>query len=303
MDIKILVCYHKLGRLIGNKFVLPILVGTKNISHNILSAFCNKAKQRQVSYFRDDIGDNISHLNPNYCELTAIYWAWKNLKADYCGLFHYRRILNFAPPPHILNNIPLLKFILSNRYIKPKYLVKACQEADIILPTPISEKFTIYENYASYHYKNDMDLCIQYIQQKYPYMQDILKKTLHTPQFSWHTCNIFVMRKDLFNEYCEWLFDILFAIAPRIPTHSYDKYQVRVFGFLSERLLNVWVEYKKESTPHLKIKEYPVIFLEFKSPIHYLVHFSAQQKGKKTIKRLFICGIRVWKSIKEANEN
>ena len=44
----------------------------------------------------DDEGENISDKNPMYCELTAQYWAWKNLDADYYGFCHYRRYFNFS---------------------------------------------------------------------------------------------------------------------------------------------------------------------------------------------------------------
>lgn len=316
MDIKIVVCYHKLEPLIGNKFIFPILVGAKNISENIISIFNRKAIRQKLTPLRDDTGDNISELNPNYCELTAIYWMWKNLKADYYGLFHYRRIFDFTNPHHnqqlIQNNIPhqiAFRFIkkITRKLLNQNKILKACQEFDIILPIKanyfLKGDTTLYQLYAKDHYQNDMDLCINYIRAKYPHMQNALENTLYKSPVNWYVANMFVTKKELFFEYCEWLFDVLFSIAPNVPIESYNQYQARVFGFLSERLFNIWIEYKKETTPSLRIKEYPLIRLE-KTPLYYpLINIRTQtkNKGETKTKRLFICDIRVWK--KEIKDN
>ncbi len=49
----------------------------------------------------DMTGDNISEKNPIYCELTGLYWMWKNMiirgaKEDYYGLYQYRRVLDIS---------------------------------------------------------------------------------------------------------------------------------------------------------------------------------------------------------------
>ena len=77
MNIKILVATHKQYWMPEDSVYLPIHVGRKDKS--------------DIGYIGDHTGDNISSKNANYCELTGLYWAWKNLDADYIGLVHYRR--------------------------------------------------------------------------------------------------------------------------------------------------------------------------------------------------------------------
>ena len=72
-----------------------------------------------------------------------------------------------------------------------------------------------------------------------------------------HILNMFVMKKTLFDEYCSWLFSILFELEKRIDISSYNQYEARVFGFMSERLFNVWLEKQQ-----LKVKEVLVVNLE-----------------------------------------
>lgn len=77
MDIKILIAMHKPYWTPEDDVYLPLQVGSALHPHFLPVT--------------DDSGDNISAKNPGYCEMTGLYWAWKNLKADYVGLCHYRR--------------------------------------------------------------------------------------------------------------------------------------------------------------------------------------------------------------------
>jgi len=90
MDVKILVATHKNTQIKSNNYNYPIFVG---------SAITNPT----TKYQRDDIGENISNRNNYYCELTGIYWAYKNMKSDYIGLCHYRRFFN-------INHIDISKY-------------------------------------------------------------------------------------------------------------------------------------------------------------------------------------------------
>ncbi|MFT8647164.1 MAG: DUF4422 domain-containing protein, partial [Liquorilactobacillus nagelii] len=77
MKAEVYIVSHKLVKLPQDRMYVPIQVGT--------------ADENFTGFVRDNTGDNIAAKNPNYCELTAQYWAWKNRTADVKGLVHYRR--------------------------------------------------------------------------------------------------------------------------------------------------------------------------------------------------------------------
>ncbi|MCW1361154.1 DUF4422 domain-containing protein [Campylobacter jejuni] len=121
----------------------------------------------------------------------------------------------------------------------------------------------------------------------HPNMQDYINKTIYNKDYAFLFWNIFIMKKELFFEYCEWLFDILFYVKDKIDYKEYDIYQARVFGFLSKRLFNIWFEYKKDKINYLSI---PIINLELvkKKP------FFGWQESEKA-KRYYFCGLRILK--------
>lgn len=234
MDIKFLVATHKKYWMPKDEVYLPIHVG--------------KEGKHDLGYIGDNTGDNISIKNPNYCELTAIYWAWKNLKADYIGLVHYRRYFtkhNFRNYEKKKQDI-LLKSDFEN----------ILRDVDIIVPD--KRKYYIETNRSHYnhaHYKKDLDETENIIKELYPEYSIAFNKVMNR---TWaHMFNMFVMRKDYFDEYCEWLFTILFELEKRIDISNYTTMEARVFGFISELLLDVWLE-----TKQIRYKEVNVSFME-----------------------------------------
>ncbi len=248
MTIKIYTCYHKPYVLPDSTVVSPIHVGAEKSNHIMLMQ-------------PDNEGDNISVKNPHYCELTAVYWIWKNATADIVGLFHYRRFFNFANND---TDVSILKKRAFDQYgITEQNVEKILSEYDIILPQKCNTfKETLYDFYKRYHHIGDLDKVIEIIQQKYPEMSETTEHILkHNSEG--YFANLMIARKELFDEYAKWLFDILFELEAQIQQDviNRDSYQQRVYGFLSERLLNVFVAYKQK-TSNMKIFELPTIFVQ-----------------------------------------
>lgn len=232
MNIKIVVATHKSYRMPEDSCYLPLHVGAKG--------------KPDIGYTKDDSGANISDKNKNYCELTGLYWAWKNLDADYLGLVHYRR--------HFIDKGS--RGSKQDKIIGTEALEVLLKDADVLLPVPRNYFIeTNYSQYAHAHHAVDLDTTRAILQEKYPDYVDTydayMKKT------TGHRFNMFIMKKELFDAYCTWLFDILFELENRLDVSGYSDYDARVFGFVSERLLDVWI-----GTNGIKYKNIPYAFME-----------------------------------------
>ena len=205
-----------------------------------------EGKDLDLGYTKDNTGDNISKKNKNYCELTGLYWAWKNIDAEYIGLAHYRR--HFC--------IKGAKGSKEEKVLTFPQAAELVKDNDIILPNPRNYYIeTNYSQYAHAHHAIDLDTTRDILCEKYPaYVKaydSSMKKTIG------HRFNMFIMKKNKFDEYCEWLFDVLFELEKRLDISEYNANDSRVFGFVSERLLDVWID-----TKGYEYKDIPYIFME-----------------------------------------
>lgn len=232
-DVKIIVATHKKYWMPKDEMYVPIHVGAEG-------------KNLELGYIKDNSGDNISYKNKNYCELTGLYWAWKNLDSDYIGLAHYRR--HFC--------VKGMRGSKKEKVLTLKQAQELVLQCDIILPKP--RNYYIETNYSQYvhaHHAIDLDTTRQIIQERHPeYLSDYdesMGKTIG------HRYNMFIMSREKFNEYCTWLFDILFELEKRLDISSYNVNDSRVFGFVSERLLDVWIAANKYN--YIDI---PYVFME-----------------------------------------
>lgn len=206
--------------------------------------------KQDLGYLKDNTVDNISSKNPNYCELTGVYWIWKNVKEEVVGLVHYRRYFY----KHYLTS--KVNEILTKQDIDELLL-----DNDILVAQRGYTWGTNVTNaYIQHHPEGTSDLKIleKGIKELYPDYLDCYHKIFngnHYCQF-----NMWISKKEIFNEYSKWLFDVLGYVENHleIPLSDRSAYNARVFGFLSERLMNVWLEKNKQ----YKVKELPVLNTE-----------------------------------------
>lgn len=186
-----------------------------------------------LPFLGDDTGDSISELNKSFCELTGLYWLWKNVNADIYGLSHYRRYFRGS----------IASESLSGHSIASSGEIATLLESyDVVLSKKRNYWIeTVRKHYQNAHNPEDMNALARILHQRHPDYGPAFERVMSRTKLS--LFNMFAMRSTEFNAYCTWLFDILFALKDDIPWEQYGPYQKRVFGFLAERLLNVWVEH------------------------------------------------------------
>lgn len=180
---------------------------------------------------RDNSGDNIAYKNPNYCELTAHYWFWKNYKEDYdyVGLAHYRRFLS----SNYFTNNP-------KYYICQDNIEKYIKNVDVLLPEKFVFDCTVAEFYLKgAGIKKDFDNTREVIKNIYPEYVEAFDYCTSSNTGSY--CNMFYMKKSDFEAYSKWLFDVLFELEKITDLTGYTPAEARIYGYLSELLLNVWI--------------------------------------------------------------
>ena len=209
---------------------------------------------------RDNEGENISDKNKNYCELTGIYWIWKNISANIVGCCHYRRY--FTNANYSTDSQFFLKLTDIERIMK-KY--------DVIVPVPKYYKKSIIESVNIAPNKKDMEEIEKAIRIVSPdYLSSYYEFISGNKTYLYNMC---IMKKKYFDSYCEWLFPILFYIEKDYDISKEDAYRSRLFGFLSERLLTVWI---KRNIASDKVKEIRVIKTDesaFRNKLHEIKNY------------------------------
>ena len=273
-NIKILVCYYRDYPVLRTGILTPIHAGRA----------CAPADSGSPlnDMIGDDTGINISEKNPHFNELTATYWAWKNPEKlgspTHVGLYHYRRVFNFR------NKVERTCFISPTRVPAILYrafgwsdevIERTCRDLDVIMPVrtklydlktepdgkKVIEPLTIYQHYNMIHHRKDLDILLDLVAERYPSYGEAAKKIIYNDTETYF-CNIFIMRRDIFERYAQFVFDILFEAEKRVDITGYDSLNSRVFGFLAERLMPIFIDRLRAQEPTVRIEERPVVFME-----------------------------------------
>lgn len=260
--IRIFVTTHKEVDIPEGHILQPVQVGPKN--------------RRFPWALQDDAGENIADKNPMYCELTTQYWAWKNVDAEYYGFCHYRRYFNFSSTDYKENAYGEIM----DDYIDAKAIAKyglddqtmrESIEGYDVITTRFGDLRTIIDGHgtpkvvweaAPKLIDEDLHRMYDIVCEMQPeYKQDAIT-FLNGHQSCF--CNMFIMRKTIFQDYCAWLFPLLEEFERRTDMSLYSKEALRTPGHLAERLLNIYLLHHKRIGSSWKTKELQCV--HFTSP-------------------------------------
>lgn len=234
-ELRIAVAVHKPYDVLRDDTYLPVHAGA--------------AGKTDLGYQSDAQGLSISEKNGLYCELTALYWAWKNLPCDALGLMHYRRYLGKPrrmPPwtektARIATGDELRAMLETTPVILPKkrdYFIESREE-----------------QFVHAHGRAGLSALRRVMARRCPQYLPAFERSMRAT--SGHCFNIFVMRRDLCDAYCAWMFELLFETEREMELYAPQEITPRLFGFISERMMDCWIE----TNGHRYI-ELPVINME-----------------------------------------
>ncbi|WP_281165635.1 DUF4422 domain-containing protein [Liquorilactobacillus sicerae] len=253
MEAEIYVVSHKKIVLPNNDLYYPIQVGSK--------------KERFPGFLQDDQGQNIANKNPHYCELTAQYWAWKNRQTKIQGIVHYRRFFaNHFGRNKVIRSQPFDQ-IITNHFIN-----QLLAKHQMILP-PASRFFehNLWAHYRFQHQLIGLSATRRVIQRDFPaYLPAFEQVMFH--QRKAHMYNMLITYHQIFNNYSQWLFSILEKVEEQVDISNFSVYEQRIFGFLSEFLLNIWVKHNQ-----IDFVEVPLILTESRNYLAEACQFAARR--------------------------
>lgn len=209
MDTRIYIATHKEFAPPQEPGYIPLHVG--RINHP------------DLGYTGDHTGEHISQKNSSYCELTGIYWMWKNVNCDIIGLCHYRRY-----------------FVDDMQLLTKSQIESILETYDLIIGVSSKTPFaTVATHYVTAHFQKDWDICREALVELYPEYADAFDLVANSNLMN--LGNMMICRKSLFDQYCSWLFPLLEVIEQRTDISEYTPFQARLYGFLAERLLRMWI--------------------------------------------------------------
>lgn len=259
---KILICYHKKAPLLKDEVFTPIHVGRDlaimngNPSLDWLIENC----------IGDNTGENISSKNASYNEMTSLYWAWKNYDVlgnpDYIGFMHYRRHFVFREGQK--GEIRFDDVDFNNYYnqinYSPEKLDDFLNGQDFIVHLGTVDN--VYKHYTDSHRKEDLDEVISIAKEFHPEMCEVIDEYFSGNDSNF--CNMFILSRELFFKYCEFVFPILEEFERRV-----DLTDKRLF--VSERVSGIFFAFLMKQS-RLKYKVVPISYIDSPVPVKIALH-------------------------------
>lgn len=282
-NIKILLVTHKPCDIPKHEYIIPIHAGRDVAMENSKDG---KITNKDLNWLLkntigDNTGDNISNLNRYFNEMSAVYWCWKNYdkigNPDYIGLMHYRRHFIFSEKNYSKSTLLDKSYIYSYNFIDEKYMKllderyvgSLIDKYDIICP----HKYNANNLNDGHYYRNCKERFVELSKTStkwYEKMDNIVRTSY--PEFSdeldyldkkpnHYLFNMFVMKKELFNKYCSFVFDVLFKLYDEFKNTNTDVWQYRAIAFLSEFLTSIYISYYRTRNSNM-VKELDVTYIE-----------------------------------------
>lgn len=215
------IAVHKKAEVVSRPGYLPLQVGAEGAP--------------PLFSLRDDTGIHISRKNPHYCELTGLFWVWHNTRDDYKGLVHYRRY--FTHRGHVLTREEIREYL---------------QDYAVILPRREPLRQSAWQEFCLHSgHEQDLRLTRDAVGLVSGDMLPAFDAVM--AGHSLHLYNMLIAPAEEFDAYCRWLFAVLTQVEQGVDLTDYTPYEQRLYGFLGERLLNVWVTHRG-----LRVKALPV---------------------------------------------
>ncbi len=223
-----------------------------------------------LGFLGDDTGENISHKNKTFSELTAYYWVWKNIKSEYIGFCHYRRYLNFLSPK---DKCKAISANSKKLYVNLTHSIPAIEnylhEYDLILPQRHNLENSISQLYQTHFSASDWEHFTDTITKLYPQLQTISDKTFNENRYIYYM--LFITKWEYFDEFMTMLFNIFSDLEPKISV-SNNPYKSRVFAFLAERFYNLYIQHLIDEK-RVKYLELPFYTIKDSLIIKYYLFF------------------------------
>lgn len=258
-NIKLCVTYKNRHKMLDSDMIIPIQTG-RDISDEIFDDILG-----------DNTGDNVSFLNSKLAEFTAIYWCWKHYdeigNPDYIGFMHYRRHFLFSLKEYDTTFFGLEKFSnidddYVSKHLKLDNIQNILEQYDLIIPKEVdvskTEKIkSNYEHYKKAHHIADYEKAMEILSKKSPEIVEAAEEYNNSNKA--YFLNMFVMKKEDFFNYCNYIFPILFELEKVLQSKQYEKAQERAVGFVGERLTGIYLKFLEKQRHTIKL---PISFIE-----------------------------------------